>query len=40
MLEVMTFDNIDGNRRLWAVKYDEDAINVLGLLFRYWSDID
>ena len=40
MLEVMTFDNIDGNRRLWAVKYDEDAVNVLGLLFRYWSDID
>lgn len=36
----MKFDNIDGNGRLWAVKYDEDAVNVLGILFHDWSDID
>lgn len=36
----MKFDNIDGNGRLWAVKYDEVDVNVLGILFRNWSDVD
>ena len=36
----MKFDNIDGNRRLWAVKYDENAVNVLSMLFCQWSDVD
>ena len=36
----MKFDNIDGNRRLWAVKYDENAVNVLSVLFCQWSDVD
>jgi hypothetical protein len=36
----MKFDNIDGNGRLWAVKYDEDDVNVLGILFRNWGDVD
>ena len=36
----MKFDNIDGNRRLWAVKYDENAVNVLSMLFCQWRDVD
>ena len=36
----MKFDNIDGNRRLWAVKYDENDVYVLIMLFCQWSDID
>ena len=36
----MKFDNIDGNGRLWAVKYDENAVNVLSMLFCQWSDVD
>ena len=36
----MKFDNIDGNRRLWAVKYDENAVNVLSMLFCQWNDVD
>ena len=36
----MKFDNIDGNRRLWAVKYDGNAVNVLSMLFCQWSDVD
>ena len=36
----MKFDNIDRNGRLWAVKYDEDDVNVLGILFRNWGDVD
>lgn len=36
----MKFDNIDGNGRLWAVKYDENAVNVLSMLFYQWSDVD
>ena len=36
----MKFDNIDRNGRLWAVKYDEYDVNVLGILFRNWGDVD
>ena len=36
----MKFDDIVGNRRLWAVKYDGDEMNVLTLLFQQWSDIE
>ena len=28
----MKFDNIDGNRKLWAVKYEEDTINKYAFL--------
>ena len=40
ILKAMKFDNIDGNGRLWAVKYDEDDVNVLEILFRNWGDVD
>ena len=36
----MKFDNIDGNRRLWAVKYDDNAVNVRRMLFCQWRDVD
>ena len=36
----MKFYDIVGNRRLWAVKYDGDEMNVLTLLFQQWSDIE
>ena len=36
----MKFDDIDGNGRLWAVKYGENAVNVLSMLFCQWSDVD
>ena len=36
----MKFDDIVGNRRLWAVKYYGDEMNVLTLLFQQWSDIE
>ena len=39
-LRAMKFDNIDGNRKLWAVKYDENTVNVLSMLFSQWSDVD
>ncbi len=40
IVDDMKFDGIDGSRRLWAVKYDGDTVNVLGLLFQQWNDID
>lgn len=39
-VRAMKFDDIAGNRKLWAVRYDGDMENVLGLLFRHWNDID
>ena len=36
----MEFYNIDGKRKLWAVRYDRDPINILGLLFQNWTDVD
>ena len=39
-LRAMKFDNIDGNGKLWAVKYDENTVNVLSMLFSRWSDVD
>lgn len=36
----MEFYNIDGKRKLWAVRYDGDPINILGLLFQNWTDVD
>ena len=40
MIKVMKFDNIDGNWKLWAVRYDEDTANVLSLLFWHWSNVE
>lgn len=36
----MEFDDITGDGRLWAAKYDGDSENVLTLTFRDWNDID
>ena len=36
----MKFDDIVGNGRLWAVKYDGDEVNVLRLLIQQWSDVE
>lgn len=35
----MTFDNVTGDGRLWAVKYDGESQNVLYSLFGQWSNI-
>ena len=37
---MMTFDKINGNDHLWAVKYDGDCSNILTILFKQWTDID
>ena len=36
----MRFDDITGDGRLWAVKYEGDCENVLTLTFRDWNDFD
>lgn len=36
----MTFDDITGDGRLWAVRYDGDEDNILALTFERWNDID
>lgn len=36
----MKFDDVTGNGKLWAVKYDNDEANVLSMLFRQWTDLD
>lgn len=36
----MKFDDIIGNRMLWAVKYDGDEVNVLNSLFESWNDVE
>lgn len=36
----MTFDDITGDGRLWAVRYEGDGDNILYLTFSQWFDID
>ena len=36
----MTFEDIAGNGRLWAVRYDEDPDNILAMTFEKWNDLD
>jgi hypothetical protein len=35
----MTFDDITGDERLWAVRYDEKPDNELFLLLDQWNDV-
>ena len=35
----MTYDSITEDGRLWAVKYDDCAENVLYMLFEQWNDV-
>ena len=35
----MTFDDITGDGRLWAVKYDGDHDNILAMTFERWNDL-
>ena len=34
----MTFEDITGDGRLWAVRYEEDATNILAMTFERWHD--
>ena len=34
----MKFDDITGDGRLWAVKYDGESENILTLTFRDWEN--
>lgn len=36
---MMTFDNITGDGRIWAVRYDGDTDNALYQLLDHWSDV-
>lgn len=36
----MKFDDVTGDGRLWAVKYEGQSENILTLTFRDWYDID
>ena len=36
----MEFDDITGDGRIWAVRYDGDDENILTILFRKWNDVD
>jgi NDP-sugar pyrophosphorylase family protein len=36
----MTFEDIAGNGKLWAVKYDGDDDNILSMTFDRWNDLD
>lgn len=35
----MKFDDIIEDGRLWAVRYDDDADNIVALLFDKWNDV-
>lgn len=35
----MTFDDITGDGRLWAVRYDGETDNELSGLFEQWNDV-
>ena len=39
ILKIMKFDDITGDGRLWAVRYDDENDNVLYKLFDMWSDV-
>ena len=34
----MTFEDITGDGKLWAVRYEEDAANILAMTFARWND--
>lgn len=36
---MMTFDDITGDGRLWAVRYDGETDNELSRLFEQWNDV-
>ena len=36
----MTFDDISGDGRLWAVRYEGDDDNILYITFQRWYDIE
>ena len=36
----MTFEDITGDGRLWAVRYDGDSDNILAMTFDKWNDHD
>lgn len=36
----MTFDDISGDGRLWAVRYDEDSDNILYQILGRWYDLE
>ena len=40
MLAVMTFEDITGDGRLWAVRYAGDPDNILAMTFEKWNDQD
>lgn len=40
MLAFMTFEDITGDGKLWAVRYDGDPDNVLAVIFERWNDQD
>ena len=40
MLAFMTFEDITGDGKLWAVRYEGDPDNVLALIFERWNDQD
>lgn len=35
----MTFDDITGDGRLWATRYDNEKDNELSKLFEQWNDV-
>ena len=37
--EIMTYDSITEDGRLWAVKYDDCPDNALYILFEQWNDV-
>ena len=37
-LDVMTFEDITGDGRLWVVKYEGDMDNILAITFDKWND--
>ena len=39
-LDVMTFEDITGDGRLWVVKYEGDMDNILAITFDKWNDLD
>ena len=40
MLAVMTFEDITGDGRLWAVRYEGHPDNILSMTFEKWNDQD
>ena len=40
MMDVMNFEDITGDGRLWAVRYEGDPDNILAMTFEKWNDQD